>query len=137
MCGNPGNVPHVVCASEGDGITKSGGSGKVPIGRLEPRRGPGEEAREAKMEQTGASRGGPKSTGRLSIPIGQGVVERSPPPRAQAAGKSKGRRGGGQGEANVPWESAWRGERAHNSYDTISAQWAFQNPQSLLQSENP
>ena len=69
MCGNPENVPHVVCASEGDGITKSGGSGKVPIGRPEPRPGPGEEAREAKMEQTGASRGRPKSTGRLSIPI--------------------------------------------------------------------
>ena len=34
--------------------------------------GAGREAKEAKMEQTGAARGRPKSTGRLSIPIGEG-----------------------------------------------------------------
>ena len=61
----------------------------------------GREAKEAKVEQTGATREAERSAGRLSLPIGEGDVGRSPPPRAPATGRSKDRRGWRRREANA------------------------------------
>ena len=48
-----------------------------------------------------------RSRGRLSIPTGEGEFERSLPPRRQATGKRKNRKGYGERAVNAPWVSAW------------------------------
>ena len=64
-----------------------------------------------------------RSTGRLIIPIGEGEVERSLPPRAQATGKSKDRKGNRQREVNAPWVSAWPSHRTSRRPRASALSW--------------